>query len=203
MTPLWPIPVIAYLLGSIPFGYLIVKLGHGSDVRVAGSGNIGATNVSRVAGIGPGIATLVLDTGKGYLAVWLAFHWPHSSIRWVMAAALAVIVGHMFCCWLGFRGGKGVATGLGVFLAISWQAMVAAILLWIVVIAFWRYVSLGSIAAAVALPFLVYLFYAPRHAPPRVVSLTSVAIAALIIWKHRENIARLIAGTENRLTRKN
>lgn len=203
MTPLWPIPVIAYLLGSIPFGYLIVKLGHGSDVRVAGSGNIGATNVSRVAGIGPGIATFVLDTGKGYLAVWLAFHWPHSSIRWVMAAALAVIVGHMFCCWLGFRGGKGVATGLGVFLAISWQAMVAAILLWIVVIAFWRYVSLGSIAAAVALPFLVYLFYAPRHAPPRVVSLTSVAIAALIIWKHRENIARLIAGTENRLTRKN
>lgn len=203
MIPLWPIPVIAYLLGSIPFGYLIVKLGHGSDVRASGSGNIGATNVSRVAGRGAGVVTLLLDAGKGYLAVWLALHWPHTNIRWVMAAALAAIVGHTFCCWLAFRGGKGVATGLGVFLAISWQAMAAAILLWIVVIAFWRYVSLGSIAAAVALPFLVYLFYAPGHAPPRVVSLTSVVIAALIIWKHRENIARLIAGTENKLTRKN
>ncbi|MFZ0213412.1 MAG: glycerol-3-phosphate 1-O-acyltransferase PlsY [Candidatus Acidiferrales bacterium] len=203
MTPVWPIPVVAYLLGSIPFGYLIVKLGHGADVRASGSGNIGATNVSRVAGKGAGIATLVLDTGKGYLAVWLTLHWPHSNIRWVMAAALAAIVGHTFSCWLGFRGGKGVATGLGVFLAISWQAMAAAALLWIIVIAFWRYVSLGSIAAAAALPFLIYLFYAPGHAPPRAVSLGSVLIAVLIIGKHRENIARLIAGTESRLTRKN
>lgn len=202
MNTLRLIPIAAYLLGSIPFGYLIVKMGSGSDVRGAGSGNIGATNVTRVAGKGAGLATLLLDVGKGYLAVWLAMRWSHGNIRWMMAAAVAVVLGHTFSCWLRFRGGKGVATGLGVFLAVAWQAVLAALLVWLVVVAFWRYVSLGSVVAAAALPILVYLFYAPGHAPPLAVSFGSVAVAIIVIFKHRENIARLIAGTERRLRRK-
>ncbi|MGH9729448.1 MAG: glycerol-3-phosphate 1-O-acyltransferase PlsY [Candidatus Acidiferrales bacterium] len=199
MNKLWLIPIAAYLLGSIPFGYLIVKMGSGSDVRGAGSGNIGATNVTRVAGKPAGLATLLLDVGKGYLAVWLAARWSHGNIRWVMAAAVAVVLGHTFSCWLRFRGGKGVATGLGVFLAVAWQAVLAALVVWMIVVAFWRYVSLGSIVSAAALPILVYLFYAPGHAPPLAVSFGSVAVAIIVIFKHRENIARLIAGTEGRL----
>ena len=202
MNTLWLIPIAAYLLGSIPFGYLIVKLGNGSDVRGAGSGNIGATNVTRVAGKAAGLATLALDTSKGYLAVWLAMRWSHGNIRWMMAAGVAVVLGHTLSCWLRFRGGKGVATGLGVFLAIAWQAVLATLLVWLVVVVFWRYISLGSVVAAAALPILVYLFYAPGHAPPLAVSFGSVAVAIIVIFKHRENIARLIAGTENRLRRK-
>lgn len=202
MNTLWLIPIAAYLLGSIPFGYLIVKMGSGSDVRGAGSGNIGATNVTRVAGKAAGLATLLLDIGKGYLAVWLAMRWSHGNIRWMMAAGVAVVLGHTFSCWLRFRGGKGVATGLGVFLIVAWQAVLATLLVWLVVVAFWRYVSLGSVVAAAALPILVYLFYAPRHAPPLAVSFGSVAVAIIVIFKHRENIARLIAGTESRLRRK-
>lgn len=202
MNTLWLIPVAAYLLGSIPFGYLIVKMGSGSDVRGAGSGNIGATNVTRVAGKAAGLATLALDAGKGYLAVWLAMRWSHGNIRWMMAAGIAVVLGHTFSCWLRFCGGKGVATGLGVFLVVAWQAVLATLLVWLVVVAFWRYVSLGSVVAAAALPILVYLFYAPGHAPPLAVSFGSVAVAIIVIFKHRENIARLIAGTESRLRRK-
>jgi acyl phosphate:glycerol-3-phosphate acyltransferase len=200
VKPLWLIPVIAYLLGSIPFGYLIVRLGQGRDVRQSGSGNIGATNVTRVAGKGAGLATFLLDGAKGYFAVWLATHRFHASIEWEMCAALLAVLGHMFSCWLKFRGGKGVATGLGVFLPISWQAMVAALVLWIVVLAFWKYVSLASIAAAAALPLLVYAFYAPHHAPPLSVSAGSAIVAALIILKHRQNIQRLIAGSESKIT---
>jgi glycerol-3-phosphate acyltransferase PlsY len=203
VNTLWLIPISAYLLGSIPFGYLIVKMGSGSDVRGAGSGNIGATNVTRVAGKAAGLATLLLDIGKGYFAVWLAMRWSHGNIRWMMAAGVAVVLGHTFSCWLRFRGGKGVATGLGVFLAIAWQAVLATLLVWLVVVAFWRYVSLGSVVAAAALPILVYLFYAPGHAPPLAVSFGSVAVAMIVIFKHRGNIARLIAGTESRLKRKN
>lgn len=202
MNTLWLIPIAAYLVGSIPFGYLIVKMGRGSDVRGAGSGNIGATNVTRVAGKAAGLATLALDAGKGYLAVWLAMRWSHGNIRWMMAAGVAVVLGHTFSCWLRFSGGKGVATGLGVFLAVAWQAVLATLLVWLVVVAFWRYVSLGSVVAAAALPILVYLFYAPGHAPPLAVSFGSVAVAIIVIFKHRENIARLIAGTESRLKRK-
>ncbi|HEV2490576.1 MAG TPA: glycerol-3-phosphate 1-O-acyltransferase PlsY [Candidatus Acidoferrales bacterium] len=201
MNTVWLIPVIAYFLGSVPFGYLIVKFTRGSDVRASGSGNIGATNVSRVAGKSAGVVTLALDAGKGYLAVWLAARWTHANARWMMAAALAAVVGHMFSCWLKFRGGKGVATGLGVFLPISFEAVAAAFLLWLVVVAFWRYASLGSIVAAAALPILLYFLYTPGHSPPLAVSVGSTLIAILVILKHRENIRRLLAGTESRLTR--
>lgn len=199
MIPLWTIPLIAYLLGSIPFGMLIVKLSGGGDVRQVGSGNIGAANVTRVAGTLSGILTLLLDAGKGYFAVWIARRISAGSIRWITIAAVAVILGHMFSLWLRFRGGKGVATGLGAYILISPTAVAAAAVVWIVVAIFWRYVSLASMAAAAALPLLVYALYAPGFAPTRELSLATVTVSVLVIWKHRENMQRLIAGTESQL----
>jgi glycerol-3-phosphate acyltransferase PlsY len=190
---------IAYLLGSIPFGLLVVKALGGPDIRSTGSGNIGAANVARNAGALAGGLTLLLDAGKGYLAVWLAAHETGGNGHWMMAAAVAAVVGHVFPVWLGFKGGKGVATSLGVFLPICWQAVLAAAVIWVLVVAFWRYSSLGSISAAAAMPVLVYLFYAPHHAPATYVSLCTIFIALLVIAKHRGNIERLIAGTESRL----
>ena len=195
----WLIAPLAYLLGSIPFGLLIVKAFGGPDIRAIGSGNIGAANVTRNAGKFAGILTLILDAGKGYAAVWLAAHYTHGNIRWMMIAALCAVIGHVFPIWLGFKGGKGVATGLGVFLPICWQAVAAAIVLWLAVVIFWRYSSLGSISAAVALPLFVYLLYAPGHAPPEYVTLGTVVISLLVLIKHRPNIARLIAGEEPHL----
>lgn len=194
----WLIPLIAYVLGSIPFGFLIVKA-RGSDIRQTGSGNIGAANVARNAGAIAGVVTLLLDAAKGYAAVWIAERWTHGDVRWMMAAALAAVIGHMFPVWLGFEGGKGVATGLGVFLPICWEAVAAAALLWIIVVVFWRYSSLGSILAAVALPVLVYLLYAPGHAPSPYVTVGTILISILVLVKHRANLERLVAGTENRL----
>ena len=199
MNPVWLIPVAAYLLGSIPFGLLIVKALGGPDIREIGSGNIGAANVARNAGKLPGILTLALDAGKGYLAVWLAGRVTGGNIHWMTIAAVFAVIGHIFQIWLGFRGGKGVATGLGVFIPICWQAVVAGIVLWLLVVIFWRYSSLGSISAAAALPVFIYLLYAPGHAPPETVTFGTVVIAVLVIFKHRSNIERLIAGTEPRL----
>ncbi|MGD1211831.1 MAG: glycerol-3-phosphate 1-O-acyltransferase PlsY [Candidatus Acidiferrales bacterium] len=196
----WLIPVVAYLLGSIPFGILIVKARGGPDVRSTGSGNIGAANVARSAGALAGVLTLVLDAGKGYLAVWLAERVTGSSGRWMMIAAVASVIGHVFPVWLRFRGGKGVATTFGAFLPICSDAVVLAAVLWLLVVAFWRYSSLGSIVATAALPVFVYFLYAPRHAPPWYVTAGTVAISLLVLWKHRSNMERLIAGKESRLT---
>lgn len=198
MNVYWFIPVIAYVLGSIPFGFLIVKA-RGEDIRQTGSGNIGAANVARNAGPVAGALTLVFDAAKGYFAVWIAHHWTHGNIHWMMLAAVAAVVGHMFPVWLRFRGGKGVATGLGVFLPICATAVAAAVILWLVVVAFWRYSSLGSIVATVALPIFVHVLYAPRHAPPATVTVGTIMISVLVLVKHRSNIERLIAGTETRL----
>jgi glycerol-3-phosphate acyltransferase PlsY len=195
----WAILPIAYLLGSIPFGLLIVERWRGVDLRDAGSGNIGAANVTRVAGTAAGLATLALDAAKGYAAVWIALRWTHGNIRWMILAALLAVVGHLFPVWLKFRGGRGVATGLGVFLPICGEAVLAALVLWTVVVAFWRYVSLGSIVAAAAMPLLLYVLYEPGHAPPGVVSIGAVCISVLVIFKHTPNIKRLISGTENHL----
>jgi acyl phosphate:glycerol-3-phosphate acyltransferase len=195
----WAIPAVAYLLGSIPFGLLIVKAGSGTDIRQIGSGNIGAANVARNAGTVAGALTLLLDGAKGYLAVWLAARFTHGNIRWMMIAAIAAVMGHMFPIWLRFRGGKGVATGLGVFLPICWQAAAAAVVLWLLVVVFWRYSSLGSIVAAAALPVFVYLLYAPHYAPPDIVTVGTALVAILVLVKHRGNIERLIAGKESKL----
>lgn len=173
-----------------------MRLRGGGDIRKRGSGNIGATNVARENGTVAGIATLLLDGGKGYFAVWLAAVAAGGSIRWMMLAALLAIAGHMFPVWLRFRGGRGVATAVGVFLPICWQAVAAAIVVWVLVLAFWRYVSLASISAAAALPLLVYLLYAPPLAPPFVVSAGTLLAAALVIVRHRPNIGRLLDRTE-------
>lgn len=199
MNTLWLLPVAGYLAGSIPFGYLIVKLGSGGDVRAAGSGNIGATNVTRVAGAAAGAVTLLLDAGKGYLAVWAAGRVTSGNITWMALTGLAAIAGHMFPVWIGFRGGKGVATAVGVFVLICWQAVLAALVIWLLTVATWRYVSLASIVAAAAMPILIYALYAPGHAPPYGVSVAAVIAVVLIILKHRANFARLLAGTENRV----
>ena len=199
MNNYWLLPIAAYFLGSIPFGLLIVKASAGTDIREKGSGNIGAANVARNAGPVAGALTLLFDAAKGYLAVWLAAYFTHGNIRWMAAAAVAAVIGHIFPVWLKFRGGKGVATGLGVFLPICWEAVVAGIVLWLLVVGFWRYSSLGSIVAAVAMPVFVYFLYAPRHAPPDVVTVSTALVAILVIVKHRANIERLIAGQESKL----
>jgi glycerol-3-phosphate acyltransferase PlsY len=198
----WLIPLIAYLLGSIPFGVLIAKALGGADVRSSGSGNIGAANVARTAGPLAGILTLACDGGKGYLAVWIASHLANgsSSERWMISAAVAAVVGHVFPIWLRFKGGKGVATMFGSFIPISGFAVAAAALLWLLVVGFWRYSSLGSMASAAALPVLVYLFYAPRHAPPAYVTYGTIFVSLLVLLKHSGNVRRLVAGTENQLT---
>lgn len=197
----WVALPAAYLLGAIPFGYLIVKVREGRDVRAAGSGNIGAANVTRTAGRRAGIATLLLDAAKGALAVWIAERLAQGSIRWMVAAAMLAILGHVFPVFLGFKGGRGVATGVGAFALICWPAVAGTLAVWVLMMLGPGYVSLASMAGAVALPPLIYLLYAPGHAPPLAVTLGAVAAAALIIWKHRPNIQRLIAGTEPRWKR--
>lgn len=190
------IPIAAYFLGSIPFGLILSKLFGGGDVRKAGSGNIGATNVARVVGPIAGILTLLLDAAKGSVAVLLAARLTNDNAAWMMIAGFFVLFGHCFPIWLKFKGGKGVATAAGIFLALSPYAMLGALLLFILVVAYWRYVSLGSVAAACAIPLLVYFLWAPHHAPPHIVAFGSLGIAIFVVYKHDANIQRLVQGEE-------
>ena len=194
------IPIVAYLLGSIPFGVLFARIFGASDVRKAGSGNIGATNVARVAGPLPGLLTLLFDIGKGAASVWAAARLSNDSATWMMAAALAALIGHCFPIWLNFRGGKGVATAAGAFLVLSPLASLGSLVLFIVVVSFWRYISLGSISAAAAMPLLIYFLWAPHHAPPPAVTFGALAAAAVIIYKHDANIQRLVQGDESKFS---
>jgi glycerol-3-phosphate acyltransferase PlsY len=187
---------LAYLLGSIPFGLILGKLFGGADVRSTGSGNIGATNVARVAGPLPGILTLALDAGKGWLAVWLANRMTHGDAAVMVVCGIFALVGHCFPVWLRFRGGKGVATAAGIFAALCPEALLAALILFALVVWNWRFVSLGSLAAAASIPLLVYLLWAPHFAPPPFLNLGTIAIAALVIYQHRGNIGRLARGEE-------
>ena len=194
------IVIIAYLLGSIPFGYLIVRGKEGADVRTTGSGGTGATNVSRRAGKGAGVLTLVLDALKGAAAVLIAQ--TLSGNGWVVtAAAIAVIVGHIFPVWLGFRGGKGVATGAGTFLILMPVALLCAGVIFVAMVLFTRYVSLGSMIAAATIPLFVWLqtvFVAPLT-DLRPLLTAAMAGALLIIFAHRGNIERLARGTESQI----
>jgi glycerol-3-phosphate acyltransferase PlsY len=191
---------IGYFLGSIPFGYLIARFAGAGDIRRTGSGNIGATNVSRVLGFGAGIITLLFDGGKGALAVWLAGRMGHGAAGPIIFAGLAAVVGHMYPVWLGFRGGRGVATAIGAFLVIGWMAVLADLVLWVVAMLIWRYASLSSILWAAALPLAMYWLYAPGLHPPMEVSLGTAIVAFLIIWRHKENLRRLVGGEEPRFT---
>ena len=194
------IPLIAYLLGSIPFGLLVGSIFGGKDVRKVGSGNIGATNVSRVAGTGPGILTLFLDAAKGCVAVLLAARATGDSATWMMVAGVCALIGHCYPVWLKFKGGKGVATAAGIFLVLCPMALYLALAIFILTVAFWRYVSLGSLAAAAAIPLLIYFLWAPHHAPPLVVSFGSLGICSLIMYKHDANMQRLVEGTERKFS---
>jgi acyl phosphate:glycerol-3-phosphate acyltransferase len=210
MTTLYLIvAAVSYLLGSIPFGYLLVRIFRGEDIRLTGSGNIGATNVARSGAKGLGIATLVLDAIKGALAVWLAAvlagsnynlcgdfiqHPCAPALRLMSLAALFAVLGHVFPIWLRFKGGKGVATALGVFCVLFPAAILVALAIFIVVVATTRYVSLGSILGAIAFPVAAYFL----QKTDAMSLLLASSVSLIVILKHHENISRLLSGTESR-----
>ncbi len=215
--------VISYLLGSIPFGYLLVRIFRGEDIRQTGSGNIGATNVARSGAKGLGILTLFLDALKGFVAVLHARHGAEHQLHqgdigllhpdlvpnMMAAAALAAVVGHMFPVWLKFKGGKGVATALGVFVLLFPKALVVSLVVFIISVAVSRYVSLGSILAAISLPIAAYFLEDSAHLRQDVswglnwpTFLPACITCLLIVAKHHQNIRRLLDGSENRLGRK-
>lgn len=193
---------IAYLIGSIPFGYLIVRATAGGDVRQTGSGGTGATNVTRRAGKTAGVITLLLDALKGVLAIVIARLMSDNTDWVVAAAAIAVLLGHVFPVWLGFKGGKGVATGVGVFLALAPVAVLCAAVIFVLVVWLTKFVSLGSILAAATIPLFVWLqsVFIKPVADVKPLLTAAVAGALLIVFAHRGNITRLWNGTESRIT---
>ena len=194
MNNLWIMPatlmLIGYLLGSIPFGLLLTRLFGAGDLRQIGSGNIGATNVLRTGRKGLAIATLILDLLKGAAAVGVATMVSPSDAPLAGAAA---VLGHLYPAWLGFKGGKGVATLMGVTVALSWPMGLVYALVWIGTLALLRISSLGGMLAALSVPVSAWLLGRPDLLP------LGAVLAALVIWRHRENIQRLLAGTEPRI----
>lgn len=191
---------ISYLSGSIPFGYLLVRLIRGEDIRKSGSGNIGATNVSRKSPA-LGLVTLVLDALKGLIPVMaaLAFGHRHGLDAYLLAstAALFAILGHIFPVWLHFRGGKGVATGLGSWIGLAPRGVLVMVLVFLVMVALFRYISLGSIIGAAIFPVATWLLH-EYHNTPAILGIMA-ACSLLIIGKHHPNLRRLLSGTENRI----
>jgi glycerol-3-phosphate acyltransferase PlsY len=185
--------VIAYLLGGVPFGYLFVRFALGKDIRTMGSGNIGATNVHRSAGGKAGVVVLLLDILKGYLAVWIAGMLTHNSPIGLALAAAAVMAGHSFPVFLCFKGGKAVACFIGAFLYIAPLALLAVLAVFVLIVSVSRYISLGSILAALLFPVAVWFIMHP--APP--ILAAAIFAALLITYRHKANIHRLLAGNEN------
>jgi glycerol-3-phosphate acyltransferase PlsY len=185
--------LFGYLLGSVPFGLILTKLFSQVDPRKKGSGNIGATNIFRTAGRTLGILTLICDLLKGLLPIWIATQWNLSDY-WIAAAGLSPFLGHLFPIFLGFKGGKGVATALGVYLMISPVAVGIELLLFVILIWRWRFVSLGSICCAMTMPILIAFF----RSNSRAYFILSVIIGFLILFRHQSNITRLLQGTENK-----
>ena len=183
---------IAYVLGAIPFGYLLVKWTTGRDVRAGGSGNIGATNVLRTTGRAAGIATLLLDIGKGYLAVWIAGRLSNQNVIAMCVATLAVMAGHAYPIFLRFKGGKAVASFVGAFLCLTPLALLAVLVVFAVVVGWTRYISMGSVVSAATFPLAVWLMQKDVF-----MLATAVIAGAFIIYKHSSNIRRLHDGTEH------
>lgn len=204
MTPSLLIAAISYLSGSIPFGYLLVRLVRGEDIRKTGSGNIGATNVSRKSPA-LGLLTLLLDALKGFAPVMFALYWCRERLGmlderayWLASlAAFFAIVGHVFPVWLRFRGGKGVATALGSWVGLAPKGVLAMLVVFLVMVAIFRYISLGSITAAAIFPAATWLLQDFHHTPAMLGFISASSL--LVIVKHRANIGRLMAGTENHL----
>jgi glycerol-3-phosphate acyltransferase PlsY len=207
--------VVSYFLGAIPFGYLLVKIRTGKDIRTMGSGNIGATNVARNLGVPWFIPVFLLDFLKGFapvfwLAPWVAEHWkcpicPSPLATLQTFCALCSVVGHMWPVFLGFRGGKGVATMGGILFALNWMSALVAMAVWVVVFIPFRYVSLGSVVAAIALPFGHWFTAArvrPRGENPWVITVFVAIAGLLVIYRHKANLGRLLNGTEKRFGRK-
>ena len=192
MIPL-AVVAIAYLLGAIPFGYLLVRWKTGADIRSQGSGNIGATNVMRTTGRWTGIVTLLLDIAKGWFAVWIAGRLTTQDLLWMSVAALAVMAGHAYPVFLGFKGGKAVASFVGAFLCLTPWALAAEVIIFVVIVAWTRHISMGSIVGAATFPLAIWLI--TKMALP---ALAAVIAGAFVIYRHSSNIQRLRAGTENR-----
>jgi glycerol-3-phosphate acyltransferase PlsY len=183
--------IIGYLLGSIPWGLLLTKACGYGDIRAIGSGNIGATNVLRTGNKALAAATLALDLLKGLAAVWIGAIWGSDA---ALAAAGAVVLGHMFPVWLGFRGGKGAATALGVLLALAWPVALGAFALWLAIVVLFRYSSLAALIATAATAIIAGITLDGHRAA------LIVVVAILVILRHHENIRRLIGGTESRIS---
>jgi glycerol-3-phosphate acyltransferase PlsY len=192
MTPILLL-VAAYLIGGIPFGYLLVRLKSGKDVRDMGSGNIGATNVLRTTGRAAGVVTLLLDIAKGALAVWLMDRYAGGSPLWNSLAALTVMAGHAFPVFLKFKGGKAVASFIGAFLYLTPVPLAAVLIVFVVVVAFTRYISMGSMMAAGSFPLAVFLI---SH-PPLPVLAAALVAGAFIVYRHGSNLQRIRDGNEN------
>jgi acyl phosphate:glycerol-3-phosphate acyltransferase len=184
--------IAAYLIGGIPFGLIIVKLKTGADVRESGSGNIGATNVLRTTGLLPGLLTLLLDAAKAWFAVWLASRLSGGSEFWMSFAALAALLGHAWPLWLRFQGGKAVACFIGAYAYLAPVPLLAVVLLFVFVVAWTRYLSLGSLVAAGLFPVACWMILHPRW--PVLVS--AIGAAGVIVYRHQGNIARIRAGEE-------
>ena len=191
MTGIIVAAVIGYLLGSIPFGMILTRVAGLGDIRHVGSGNIGATNVLRTGNKALAALTLLLDLAKGLAAVLIGSIWGSDAI---LAAAGAVILGHMFPVWIGFRGGKAVATALGVLLAIAWPVAVIAFAIWLAMLAIFHYSSLAALVATLAAVALAAFL------TPAATAYLIGGIALLVILRHHENIRRLLAGTESRIS---
>lgn len=191
--------VLAYLIGATPTSYVIGKVLHGIDLREHGSGNLGATNAFRILGATSAIPVVLIDIGKGFLPVWLFPDWAGVGFGWTLGFGAAAIVGHMFSVWVGFKGGKGMATSAGVFLGLAPWAVLGALVVWCLLTFSTGYVSLGSIVAALVTPPLVAL---TPHRGGNALLWFALGLAAVVIWAHRGNIGRLLRGEENRFGRR-
>ena len=200
--------LVAYLCGSIPWAVIVVKLYWKQDIRTLGSGNTGATNVLRVFGTFPGIVVLVLDAAKGALGVWLAWmfadpafgapqSWGASGYDWFgVLGSLAAVAGHSFSPFIGFKGGKGVATTAGALLVLAPKVWPVMLVVFVLVIALWRMVSLGSVVIALIFPGVSWWMYPDRHA----LLILSVLLTVLVVWRHRSNLGRIVHGTESKIS---
>ena len=200
--------LLGYLLGSLPAGYIAGRVA-GIDIRTVGSGNIGATNVLRVLGKKWGYAVFLIDALKGFAAVRLALlllqYWPSAkpfTVLLTILSGIMCILGHNFPVWLGFKGGKGVATSAGVLVGLLPAAVPFVVLIWVITFYTTRYVSVASIVAAISLPVLVGLFLRWKYIEGPALLYFSILIALLVLWRHRSNFSRLLNGTEQRFSRK-